>query len=98
MNRTSKPDILNIVSWIFGILVFSIGVVNTFWGNDAVFGIMIILLSFVFFPPVNSIFTKLTGFAIPRIVKMILGLFILWAALGVGDLFPKIGLMLKDLK
>ena len=95
---TSKLNILNIVSWIFGLLVFSIGVVNTFWGNDAGFGIMIILLSFVFFPPVNNLFTKITGFAIPKIVKMVLGLFILWAALGVGDLFPKIALMLKDLK
>jgi hypothetical protein len=31
-------------------------------------------------------------------VKIILGLFILWTAMGVGELFDKIGLMIKDIK
>lgn len=89
---------LNIISWISGIVFFSIGVVNTFWGNDPGFGIFIILLSFVYFLPVNDIFKKMTGFLIPklRILKILLGIFIIWAALGVGELFDKIDLMMMD--
>ena len=97
INNNSKG--LNVISWIFGILFLAIGVVNMFWGNDPVFGIFIILLSFVYFLPANDILGKMTGFSIPRMgrVKIVLGIFILWASLGVGELFDKIDLMMKDL-
>lgn len=90
---------LNIISWIFGIIAFGIGVVNTFWRNDPGFGIFIILLSFIYFLPVNAILRKMTGFSIPgmRKVKILLGIFIIWAAMGVGELFDKIDLMMVDL-
>ncbi|MDQ3713194.1 MAG: hypothetical protein M3388_13380 [Acidobacteriota bacterium] len=95
----NKSNVLNIISWLFGIVFFAIGVVNTFWGNDPGFGVFILLLSFVYFLPVNAILKKMTGFSIPRmgIVKILLGIFILWASLGVGELFDKIDLMMKDL-
>jgi hypothetical protein len=98
MNNNSI--VLNIISWIFGIVFFAIGVVNTFWGNDPGFGIFIILLSLVYFLPVNDILKKMTGFSVPRmgIVKILLGIFILWASLGVGELFDKIDLMMMDLR
>src|SRR5687767_9109685 len=94
-----KLNVWNIINWIFGIIVFAIGVVNTFWGNDPVFGVFIILLSLVYFLPANTILKKLTGFSIPKmgIVKIILGILILWAAVGVGELFDKIELMKMDL-
>ena len=86
---------LTIISWIFGLLFFAIGVVNTFWGNDPFFGIFILLLSFVYFLPVNQILKKLTGYRIPKfwILKILLGMFILWSSLGVGELFDKIEMM-----
>ncbi|HSK71863.1 MAG TPA: hypothetical protein VK892_09230 [Pyrinomonadaceae bacterium] len=98
MNNNSI--VLNIISWIFGIMFFAIGVVNTFWGNDPGFGIFILLLSLVYFLPVNDILKKMTGFSMPRmgIVKILLGIFILWAALGVGELFDKIDLMMMDFR
>jgi hypothetical protein len=98
MNNNSI--VLNIISWIFGVVFFAIGVVNTFWGNDSGFGVFIILLSFVYFLPVNDILRKMTGFSIPGmgIVKIVLGIFILWAALGVGELFGKIDLMMTELR
>jgi len=42
----------------------------------------------------------MTGFSIPRIgiVKILLGILILWASLGVGELFDKIDLMMMDLR
>jgi hypothetical protein len=89
---------LTIISWLFGIVAFAIGVVNTFWGNDPGFGVFILLLSFVYFLPVNDILKKMTGFAIPkmRLIKILMGIFIIWAALGVGELFDKIELMMMD--
>jgi hypothetical protein len=64
------------------------------------FGGFILLLSFVYFPPtsaiLDAIFKKATGFSIPKIGKIVLGIFILWATLGVGELFDKIDLMIMD--
>jgi hypothetical protein len=71
--------------------------INTFWGNDSLFGVFITLLAFVYFPPVNNLIRKVTGFAITVVVKIILGLFIIWATLGVGELFDKIELVKMDL-
>ena len=93
-SNASAP-ISNLMGWLFGLIVLAIGVVNTFWGNDPGFGIFIFLLAFVFFPPVTVFVKDKTGFLIPRVAKWILGLFILWASLGVGELFDKIDLMLK---
>ena len=90
---------LTIISWIFGLAFLAIGLVNTFWGNDTAFGIFIILLSLVYLLPAKAIIQKLTGFAIPKfwILKILLGLFIIWAAMGVGELFDKIELMTNSL-
>ena len=90
---------LTIISWIFGLAFFAIGFVNTFWGNDPGFGIFILLLSLVYFIPVNDLLRKMAGFTIPkmRIIKILLGLFIIWAAMGVGELLDKIELMMNDI-
>ena len=93
----NKANVWNIVSWIFGIAVFAAGLLNIFWGNDPQFGVMIVLLSFVYFPPANTLFTKWTRRSIPVIAKIILGILIIWATLGVGELFAKIELMKMDL-
>ena len=93
LNNTSGIE--NILSCIFGTAVLGIGIINMFWGNDSLFGVFLALLSFVYFLPVNTILKKITGFTIPKmgIVKIVLGLLIIWAALGVGELFNKIELM-----
>jgi len=105
MNTTSEVKISNTsivgntINFLFGIVVLAIGVVNMFWGNDLYFGIFLALLSFVYFLPVNTILRKIAGFSIPRIglLKIALGIFIIWAALGVGELFNKIELMVMGL-
>jgi hypothetical protein len=93
----TKSTILHILSWLFGIAVFAVGVLNVFWGNDPGFGVFLLLLSFVYFPPANSFLKKKTNFSIPGILKIVLAIFIVWASLGVGELFDKINLMMKDL-
>lgn len=85
-----------IAGWLFCIVVFAIGLVNTFGGNDPGLGITLLILSFVYFPPVNTLLQEKTGFSIHRTVKIVLGIVILWAWLGVGELFDKIELMMND--
>ena len=99
MVMNNKINVIDIVSWIFGVVVFEIGIVNMFWGNDPGFGVFILLLSFVYFLPVNTILRKKTGITIPgmSLVRILLALFIIWAAVGVGELFDKIALMKMDL-
>jgi hypothetical protein len=93
----SKSVLETTISWLFGMAVSITGLVNTFWGNDTGFGLFLILLSFVYYPPANRLLYKWTGILIPPIAKIILGIFIIWASLGVGELFDKIDLMLQDL-
>lgn len=92
-----EPLALKIISGLFGLIALSIGLINLFWGNDGGFGIFIILLSFMYFIPVNTLSKRLFSFSIPRfgLIKILIALFILWAALGVGDLSNKIGMMLN---
>ena len=59
---TYKLNIGNILSYIFGVLAFAIGIINTFWGNDAGYGIFILLLSLAFFLPVSDLAKKIAGF------------------------------------
>jgi hypothetical protein len=84
-----------VAGFIFGIVVVAIGLINLFWGNDAGFGLFLLLLATVYFPTFNVYLHRWTGFSIHWMVKIVLGLFVLWAALGVGELFAKIDLMLK---
>ena len=86
-----------VLSWLFGIIALTIGLINTFWGNDPGYGAFIVLLSFTYFPPATAFLRKISGISIPLIVKIVLAFFILWSALGVAELPDKINLMLKDL-
>lgn len=84
--------------WFFGFLVVAIGLVNTCWGNDPGFGVFLLLLALVFFPPVAAGIQARTGLSFPAWFRVVLALFILWASLGVGELFYKIELMLRTLR
>lgn len=83
MNNNVKT--FPIINWLFGIVVFAIGVSNLFLVH-AVPGVVFLLLSLIYFPPVISILKQRFGFFIPLIVKIILGLVIIWFTLGVSDL------------
>jgi hypothetical protein len=94
-----RPDsmLFNTISWFFGVLFIVVGLINTFWGNDTFYGLFVISLSLVFFPPVMAIVREKTAISIPVVLKVILALFIIWSSLGVGELFQKITLMQADL-
>jgi hypothetical protein len=83
MKKVDKTS--RITGWIFGLIVFSIGVLNMILVHP-VPGLIYLLLSFVYFPPVNNILRKIGGFTIPPVLKIILGIFITWFTLGISDL------------
>ncbi|PJJ59911.1 hypothetical protein [Hymenobacter chitinivorans] len=85
-----------VTGWLFGLLALAIGLINTFWGNDPGFGIFIVALSLAFFPPLNALLKEKIGFAIPVVAKWVLAFLIFWLALGVGELFDKIDLMMAS--
>jgi hypothetical protein len=87
----TKINTLDIISWIFGILIFFIGVLNLFLVH-AIPGIIYILLSFLFFPPTNVFLKKKFNFSIPFGLKLILFILIMWPTLAVGDLAEMYGL------
>lgn len=96
-NMNKKSTFADLISWLFAVIVMAIAVVNIFWGNDAGFGVFLLLLSFVYMPPVTRMIKQRFGFSVPLIAKILLGVFIIWASLGVGELFDKIDMMLTDL-
>jgi hypothetical protein len=89
-----------LISGIFGIAVFAAGIINTFWGNDPFFGIFLIFVSIFYFLKVDTLITltkKITtlsiGPALAIVVKVLVGIFVFVATLGVGELFDKIDMM-----
>lgn len=87
-----------IFSRVFGIIFFVIGIINIFWGKDGWFGVFIIMLSLIYLLPVHALIRRTIGESVPKIgmVKILVGIFIIWAAVGVGELFEKIELMLLE--
>lgn len=77
--------ISQIISWIFGITVFAVGILNIFLVH-LVPGVVYLVLSLIYLPPANAVFKKKLGFSIPIAVKIILGIFIIMFTLGVSDL------------
>jgi hypothetical protein len=94
--ENNKPIVYKIINWLFGIAVLTVGLINTLWGNDPGFGVFLVVLSFIYFPPFNGLIIKKTGIKIPAIAKIALAIFIIWSSLGVGELFDKIYLMMQD--
>lgn len=81
------------VSILLGLLFSFIGFVNTFWSNDPYYGLLIILVSLIFYlPTINLILDKIPK-KVLLISKIVLALLILWTSLGVGELFAKLEIM-----
>jgi hypothetical protein len=87
-----KITMFHIMSWLFGIAVLVVGLLNVFLVHP-VPGVVYLLLSLVYFPPTNDLLRERFGFYIPLLVKIILGIVIILFTLGVSDL----GQMIDDL-
>ncbi|GGK70311.1 hypothetical protein ACD591_03970 [Rufibacter glacialis] len=81
----AKLTIPSFFGWAFGTLVFIIGVLNLFLVHP-VPGIAYLLLSLVYWPPVNAHLKRRFNFSIPAALKILLGIVLLLFTLGVSDL------------
>ena len=98
INMSGTSPVWSALGWLFGLLAAAIGAINMLWGNDPEYGLFIFLLSLVFLPPANTFPKAKTGYRIHPILKILLGVFILWSALGVGELPAKVDMMMHDLR
>lgn len=73
------------MSWTFAVVFFVLGVLNAIFIH-LVPAAFYILLSLFYIPQTNTFLKRKLGFSIPPIAKLIVGLFVLWATLAVGDL------------
>jgi hypothetical protein len=78
------------MSWGFCLLFLITGILNTIFVH-IVPGVFYVLLSIFFFPPTNNFLKKRFGFSIHPLVKLPIGLFVLWASLAVGELVEILG-------
>jgi hypothetical protein len=90
-----KQGITLLLNWFVAVLFSTIGIVNCFVGNDPEFGVFILILSLLFYPPLRLVFQQKTGRKIPALVLILLGLFVFWSSLGVGELLEKINMILS---
>jgi cobalamin biosynthesis protein CobD/CbiB len=77
-------NLKNNIQYLFATVVCIEGLLNLFWGNDFGFGVFLILLSTLYIPAFQSLFTKYTGYSIPNWLKILVALFIIWSTMAVG--------------
>ena len=79
-------SILNKVSrWLAWVAVFTLGLLYLALVHP-VPAIVCLLLSLIFFPPLNEVIYRRSGFRIPLLVKISVFIIIFWFTLGVSDL------------
>ena len=94
MVRVNKAFIYVTLGTIFGVACSFIGFVNIFWGNDPFFGLAIFAAALVYYLPTIDLLQKRLRARTVTISTWVLGFLIVWASLGVGELFDKIALMM----
>ena len=87
----SKTLFYRFFGWSFFALVASLGIMNLIMVH-AVPGMIYLLLSLIFLPPVNTFLSFRLGIRIPAAIKVILGIVIVWFTLGISDLAEIYGL------
>lgn len=75
----------NTISRLFGLIVFTIGILNIFL-IDYRPGIIYIVFSAIYFIPEQLIAKKTTNLKILKTFKIIFAVVILWFTLGISDL------------
>ncbi len=84
LNSTSK--VRNIISWIFTLILFAVGVLNLILVHP-VPGFIYLLLALICLPQTNNFLERKLGFTIPFVVKIILFLLFMWYSLAMGEVW-----------
>ena len=80
----STKTFYQLISILAGLLIFTIGLLNLFRGNDIILGVAFIILSFIYIPSTNSFIKKVFGFTIHNAIKIILAILLLYVSMAVG--------------
>ena len=78
-------DINKIAGWIFGLIVLTIGMLNMFLVHP-IPGAVFLLVSLIYFPPIDAALKNKYGVSIPKPLKITLGIILIWFTLGISDL------------
>lgn len=87
----NRISITETVSWFLGLIIFTLGILNLILIHP-VPGLIYVLFSLLFFPPVERFFRRKFGFSIPFAALLVFALVIFWFTLGVSDLAEMYGL------
>ena len=79
----------------FGVLFSAIGFVNTFWGNDPYYGLAVLTASSLFYLPLIDVARAGVSAQQSTALLVLLGAFILWSSIGVGELWDKTAMMVE---
>ena len=79
----------------FGVLFSAVGVVNTFWGNDPYYGLAVLTASFLFYLPLIDVVRTRLRAQQGTALLVLMGAFILWSSIGVGELWDKTAMMME---
>lgn len=90
-NSVNNNFKVKIVSVLFATLFMVIGILNLFLVHP-VPGLFFLLLSLLYVPVGVKFIKQKFGFTIPFLVKVILGLILIWGTLAVSDLAEILGL------
>ncbi|MBT8206153.1 MAG: hypothetical protein KJO20_12320 [Eudoraea sp.] len=83
MNIKSKT--WDTIFWVIAILFLLLGILNAIYIHQ-IPAIFYMLISLFYVPPLARSAKEKLGFGIPRIIKLLFALFILWATLAIGEL------------
>lgn len=81
--------------WFFTLLFFTLGILNTIYVH-IVPGLIYMLFSILFMPYILHCVYKKTKLRIPPFLLLIIGLGIIWATLGVGDIMELLEAWIND--
>ncbi|MBT8179838.1 MAG: hypothetical protein HKP60_12040 [Eudoraea sp.] len=73
------------IFWVIAILFLLLGILNAIYIHH-IPAIFYMLISLFYVPPLARLAKEKLGFGIPRIIKLLFALFILWATLAIGEL------------
>jgi len=81
-----KSNVKNIISWIFTVILFTVGVLNLILVHP-VPGLIYLFLALICLPQTSTYLKKKFGFAIPFVLKIILFLLFMWYSLAMGEVW-----------
>lgn len=93
--ESHKTRIHRTVSLIFATIFIAIGILNMIYVHW-VPGVFYLVLALLYLPVTNALIYRNTSHSIPIWIKILAGLVILWATLGVGDLMEVFEAWLRE--